>query len=113
MKYLLWATIAVLAYIFIIPIVYGQDLSGEIEMRSVTRNFVCVKDFDFAHRDVTEVHGERVIWEGVVPNGKMLVRLYMNKENGLWTIFELYPNGSGCAATGGNQSMMREGSIDG
>ena len=113
MKYLLWATIAVLAYIFIIPIVYGQDLSGEIEMRSVTRNFVCAKDFDFAHKDLTEIHGERVVWEGVVPNGKMLVRLYMNKENGLWTIFELYPNGSGCASTGGNQSMMREGSIDG
>ena len=113
MKYLLWATIAVLAYIFIIPIVYGQDLSKKIEMRSVTRNFVCIKDFDFAHRDLLESYNEEVIWEGVVLGGKMLVRLYMNKESGLWTMFEIYPNGSGCASTGGEQSMMREGGVDG
>ena len=113
MKYLFWIAIAVVAYLLIIPIVYGQDTSGEVEMRSVTRNLVCAKDFDFAHRDVTEVHGEEIIWEGVVPDGKILARLYMNRESGLWTIFEIYPDGSGCAAIGGKQSMVREGGIDG
>ena len=113
MKYLLWSTIAVLAYIFIIPIVYGQDLSKKIEMKSITRNFVCAKDFDFAHKDLTESYNEEVVWEGVVLGGKILEKLYMDRESGLWTMFEMYPDGSGCASTGGEQSMMRESGIDG
>ena len=113
MKYLFWIAIAVVAYLLIIPIVYGQDTSGEVEMKSITRNFVCAKDFDFAHKDLTESYNEEVVWEGVVLGGKILARLYMNKESGLWTMFEIYPDGSGCASTGGAQSMLREGGIDG
>jgi hypothetical protein len=108
MKYLLWTALALLAYLIIIPIVYSQGMPGEVEMRASMRNLVCAKDFNFAHRDVTEVHGEEIIWEGVVPDGRMLVRLYMNRESGLWTIFELYPDGSGCASTGGNESILKE-----
>ena len=108
MRYLFWVALAALAYILFIPIVYSQDVTGEVEMRASMRNMVCAKDFDFAHRDVTEIHGEEVIWEGAVVDGKKLVRLYMNKENGKWTIFELYPDGSGCAAHGGNESILRE-----
>jgi len=108
MRYLLWTALALLAYLIIIPIIYAQDMSGEVEMRASMRNMVCAKDFTFAHRDVTEMHGEEVIWEGAVPDGQKLVRLYMNKENGKWTIFELYPDGSGCAAHGGNESILRE-----
>ena len=108
MRYLFWVALAALAYILFIPIVYAQSLSGQIETRATVRNLVCAKDFQFAHKDLTEEHGEQVIWEGIVPDGRMLVRLYMNRESGLWTIFELYPDGSGCAATGGNESMLRE-----
>ena len=113
MKYLLWATIAVLAYIFIIPIVYGQDLSKKVERKSITRTFICTQDFDFAHRDLTESYNEEVVWEGIVLGGKILVKLYMDRESGLWTMFEMYPDGSGCASTGGEQSMMRESGTDG
>ena len=113
MKYLLWAAIAVLAYIFIIPIVYGQNLSEKMKIKSITRNFVCTQDFNFAHKDLTESYNEEVVWEGIVLGGKILVKLYMDRESGLWTMFEIYPDGSGCAATGGEQSMMREGDTDG
>jgi len=113
MRYLFWVALAALAYILFIPIVYSQDISGEVEMRSYTRNLVCANDFNFAHRDMTETYGKHVVWEGVVHDGSMLVRVYMNKQSGLWTIFEVYPDGSGCASTGGNESMLKESSING
>ena len=113
MKYLLWVAIAVVAYLLIIPIVYGQNLSEKMEIKSITRNFVCTQDLDFAHKDLTESYNEEVVWEGIVLGGKILVKLYMDRESGLWTMFEIYPDGSGCASTGGEQSMMREGGIDG
>ncbi len=113
MKYLSWIFIAVITYLLVIPIVYSQDMSGEVEMRSYTRNLVCANDFNFAHRDMTETYGKHVVWEGVVHDGSMLVRVYMNKQSGLWTIFEVYPDGSGCASTGGNESMLKESSING
>ena len=100
-------------YLLIVPIVYGQDQSEKMEMKSITRNFVCTQDIDFAHKDLTESYNEEIVWEGVVLGGKILVRLYMDRESGLWTIFEVYPDGSGCASTGGEQSMMRESGIDG
>ena len=100
-------------YLLIVPIVYGQDQSEKMEMKSITRNFVCTQDINFAHKDLTESYNEEIVWEGVVLGGKILVRLYMDRESGLWTIFEVYPDGSGCASTGGEQSMMRESGIDG
>ena len=108
MKWILVIGSIIVVYVLFAPFVKAQDVTGEVEMRASMRNMVCAKDFDFAHRDLTESYGEEVIWEGAVPDGKKLVRLYMNKENGKWTIFELYPDGSGCAAHGGNESILRE-----
>ena len=113
MKYLLWIAVVIFMYLLIVPIVYGQDQSEKMEMKSITRNFVCTQDINFAHKDLTESYNEEIVWEGVVLGGKILVRLYMDRESGLWTIFEVYPDGSGCASTGGEQSMMRESGIDG
>ena len=113
MKYLLWVAVVIFMYLLIVPIVYGQDQSEKMEMKSITRNFVCTQDINFAHKDLTESYNEEIVWEGVVLGGKILVRLYMDRESGLWTIFEVYPDGSGCASTGGEQSMMRESGING
>tara|TARA_R110000782_G_C14473160_1_gene374955 strand:+ start:160 stop:501 length:342 start_codon:yes stop_codon:yes gene_type:complete len=113
MKYLLWVAVVIFMYLLIVPTMYGQDQSEKMEMKSITRNFVCTQDINFAHKDLTESYNEEIVWEGVVLGGKILVRLYMDRESGLWTIFEVYPDGSGCASTGGEQSMMRESGIDG
>ncbi len=108
MKYLFWIGVAILLYILIVPTLKSQGIEGEVETRAIMRSLICAKDFDFAHRDLTESYGEEVIWEGITTGNKILVRLYMNKEKGLWTVFEIYPDGSGCAAFGGNQSTLRE-----
>ena len=72
------------------------------------RSLICAKDFDFAHKDLTENYNEVVLWEGVTTGNKILVKLYMNKQTGQWVVFEVYPDGSGCAAFGGDQSMIKE-----
>ena len=82
-------------------------------MRSFTRIFTCAKDFNFAHKNMAEIYNRHIVWEGVTLNGTMLVKLYMNKQDSTWTMFEVYPDGSSCAATGGNESMLRESGING
>ena len=97
MKYLFWIGVAILLYILIVPTLKSQGIEGEVETRAIMRSLICAKDFDFAHRDLTESYGEEVIWEGITTGNKIL-----------WTVFEIYPDGSGCAAFGGNQSTLRE-----
>ena len=66
MKWILVIGSIIVVYVLFAPFVKAQDVTGEVEMRASMRNMVCAKDFDFAHRDVTEIHGEEVIWEGAV-----------------------------------------------
>ncbi len=108
MKYLFWIGVAILLYILFIPLVKSQGIEGEIETRTTMRSLICAKDFDFAHKDLTENYNEVVLWEGVTTGNKILVKLYMNKQTGQWVVFEVYPDGSGCAAFGGDQSMIKE-----
>jgi len=111
MRYLFWIGLIIAVYLLFLPLVKAQnnqELRGEVETRTIMRSLICAKDFDFAHKDLTEIHDEQAIWEGITVSNQMLVRLYMNKNTGQWTIFEVYPDGSGCAAFGGDQSMIKE-----
>jgi len=111
MRYLFWIGLIIAVYLLFLPLVKAQnnqELRGEVETRTIMRSLICAKDFNFAHKDLIETYGEHVIWEGMTARNQMLVKLYMNKNTGQWTIFEVYPDGSGCAAFGGDQSMIKE-----
>ena len=77
MRYLFWVGLIIAVYLLFLPLVKAQnnqELRGEVETRTTMRSLICAKDFDFAHKDLTENYNEVVLWEGVTTGNKILVK---------------------------------------
>ena len=99
MKHLIWLGVIVLICLLFAPVVKSQD-GIDIEKRTYMKSLMCAK-----HEDLTgnliEQHKEIRKWWAINSNNEV-VELFVNDENGAWTIIITNNEKFSCALIGGD-----------
>ena len=95
---------------FILPVIvivagltHAQDMSPQenenVFQRQVTKTLICAKH-EYLTNDLTKTHNEERKWFGVA--GDNLAELFVNKENGSWTLILTGRDKVACGLVGGD-----------
>ena len=102
MKYLFWIGIAILLFFLIMPVLNAQE-DIEIHKRTYMKGLLCAK-YDDLTGNLEQAHGEARKWWAINSHNE-LVELFVNNENGAWTIIITRSNDPiSCALIGGDNS---------
>ena len=101
MRYLFWVGIILVITLLFIPLLRAQQ-DIEIETRTYMKGLLCSKHDDLVG-NLEQEHGEARKWWAINSNNEV-VELFVNDENGAWTIVITNHKEFSCALIGGDNS---------
>ena len=101
MRYLFWIGIILVITLLFIPLLRAQQ-DIEIETRTYMKGLLCAKYADITG-NLEQEHGEARKWWAINSNNEV-VELFVNNENGAWTIVITNHKEFSCALIGGDNS---------